>query len=176
MASTSFWSADGKPVSAAEFLDGLFGTLPDFFKNEAELRALWGKPDSRKQLLDQLSEKGYDSGQLKEIAKLISAEKSDVFDVLAYIAFALSPITREERATSHRKQILALFNEKQQIFIDFVLSQYVAEGVEELNPEKLPDLLNIKYKGLEGAKQELGEIKSIREIFVGFQGYLYEVA
>ena len=71
---------------------------------------------------------------------------------------------------------MSMFNEKQQIFIEFVLSQYVAEGVEELNPEKLPDLLNIKYKGLEGAKQELGEIKSIREIFVGFQGCLYEVA
>jgi len=176
MASTSFWSADGKPISVAEFLENLFGTLPEFFKNENELRAIWGKPESRKRLLEQLSEKGYDTGQLKEISELIAAEKSDLFDVLAYISFALAPITREERASSHKQQILSLYNEKQQVFIDFVLSQYIAEGVDELSPDKLPDLLNIKYNGLEGAKQELGEIKSIREVFIGFQEHLYEVA
>jgi len=50
--------------------------------------------------LESLSEKGYGDGQLDEIRHMIDAEKSDLFDVLAYIAFALSPITREERVVA----------------------------------------------------------------------------
>jgi hypothetical protein len=31
--------------------------------------------------------------------KIIDAEKSDLFDVLAHVAYALAPVTREDRAT-----------------------------------------------------------------------------
>ena len=54
MVQTSFWSADGKPISANEFLKALFGSLPDFFNSEDELRAIWSKPDTRKKLLSSL--------------------------------------------------------------------------------------------------------------------------
>ena len=37
---------------------------------------------------------------------MINAEKSDVFDVLAYIAFALAPITRSERVEAHAARYL----------------------------------------------------------------------
>jgi type I restriction enzyme R subunit len=76
----------------------LFGKLPEFFKNEAELRALWSVPDTRKKLLSGLAEKGFGHEQLVEMQKIIDAEKSDLFDVLAYVAYALPPLTREERA------------------------------------------------------------------------------
>ena len=97
MMATTFWSPDGKPMSAAEFIERLFGDLPELFKDEDELRALWSQPDTRKALLESLSEKGYGDEQLAEIRRMIDAEKSDLFDVLAYIAFALAPITRQER-------------------------------------------------------------------------------
>ena len=41
MTATSFWSADGRPISANQFLESLFGTLPEFFKDEDELRKIW---------------------------------------------------------------------------------------------------------------------------------------
>src|SRR6185369_10957457 len=43
MMSTSFWHA-GRPMSAPQFLELLFGKLPEFFQDEAELRALWSVP------------------------------------------------------------------------------------------------------------------------------------
>lgn len=52
MMSNSFWSADGNPVSAEEFLNSLFGELPKLLKDEAELRKLWGNPVTRKTLLE----------------------------------------------------------------------------------------------------------------------------
>ena len=54
-----------------------------------------------------------------------------------------------------------------------MLEQYVKEGVDELDDAKLPDLLELKYHAIVDAKRELGEIKSIREAFIGFQELLY---
>ncbi|MDP8289660.1 MAG: DEAD/DEAH box helicase family protein, partial [Candidatus Susulua stagnicola] len=97
MISTSFWSADGKPISAEEFLQAMFGVLPEFFKSEDELRRIWSKPDTRKALLGKLADAGYGLDELITLQKVINAEKSDLFDVLEYISFAMKPITREMR-------------------------------------------------------------------------------
>jgi type I restriction enzyme R subunit len=174
MMATTFWSVDGRPMSAAEFITRLFGDLPELFKDEDELRALWGQPDTRKALLESLSEKGYGDEQLSEIRRMIDAEKSDLFDVLAYIAFALSPITREERVNTRREQIFSRYDHKLQAFLDFVLSQYVKEGVGELDQAKLPHLLELKYRGVSDAAVQLGGVTQIRDAFIGFQRHLYD--
>jgi type I restriction enzyme R subunit len=173
IASTSFWNADGKPISAAEFLQSLFGVLPEFFKNEDDLANIWGQPDTRRKLLDGLSEKGYGDDQLSDMAKVIGAENSDLYDVLAYIAFNMSPITRKERVDSHRDKIFSHYDDKQQAFIDFVLARYIKEGVSELDQDKLPTLSGLKYGSVSDAAAQLGGIEKIRDAFVGFQKYLY---
>jgi type I restriction enzyme R subunit len=121
-----------------------------------------------------LAEKGYSTEQLAEIRKLIDAENSDLFDVLAYIAFALAPVTREDRVVDHKDLIFSHYDDKQQAFLDFVLTQYINEGVGELQPEKLPSLLTLKYHGIHDATEELGEVSRIRDLFIGFQRHLYE--
>ncbi len=106
----------------------LFGKLPEFFKNEEQLRELWSVPDTRKRLLQGLAEKGFGHEQLAEMQKIIDAEKSDLFDVLAYVAYALPPLSREERAARARVAIGKNFDSKQQAFLDFVLAHYVGVG------------------------------------------------
>ena len=131
MISTSFWSADGKPISAEEFLSNLFGALPELFKSEEELRKIWSNPLTRKSLLQQLEDAGYGKEELKALQKLIDAEKSDLFDVLEYVFNSdFKPITREERVIAAQATIFALLNDKQREFIDFVLSKYIEAGVE----------------------------------------------
>jgi type I restriction enzyme R subunit len=145
MVATAFWHPDGTPMSAQQFLEQLFGKLPEFFKDEAELRALWSAPDTRKKLLQGLSEKGFGHEQLAEMQKIINAEKSDLFDVLAYVAYALPTVTREERAARARLAINGQFSNKQQAFLEFVLGHYVGAGVDELDTEKLSPLLRLRY-------------------------------
>jgi type I restriction enzyme, R subunit len=174
MMCTSFWHPDGTPMSAQQFMELLFGKLPGFFADEAELRALWSAPDTRKRLLQGLAEQGFGGEQLVEMQRIIDAENSDLFDVLAHVAYALPPITREERAGIARREIPRHFTEKQQFFLDFVLAQYVKVGVEELAQEKLTPLLRLKYHAIADAVVELGEARSIVELFAGFQKYLYQ--
>jgi len=175
MVCTSFWHPDGTPMSANQFMEMLFGKLPEFFKDEDELRALWSAPDTRKKLLNGLAEKGFGHDQLIEMQKIIDAEKSDLFDVLAYVAYALPPLNREERATRARVAISTHFNNKQQAFLDFVLAHYVNVGVEELDQEKLTPLLRLKYhNSISDALADLGRAEDIGQVFAGFQKYLYE--
>jgi type I restriction enzyme, R subunit len=175
MVSTSFWSADGKPMSAQQFLESLFGIIPELFKSESELREIWGDPATRRALIERLAEKGFAKEQLTEMQHIIDADKSDLFDVLAYVAYALPAETRQTRSVQARPEIAATFNDKQQAFLDFVLAQYVREGIDELDTEKLSPLLKLKYKNnLSDAMRDLGEATSVRQMFVGFQKYLYQ--
>jgi type I restriction enzyme R subunit len=174
MMATSYWSPDGKPISANQMIENLFGELPRLFKDEDALRGLWSKPDTRKALLLALSDKGFGEEQLIEISRMINAEKSDVFDVLGYIAFALAPITRLERVANRRIDIFSRYDTKLQSFLDFVLAQYVNQGVGELDQDKLGVLIQLKYHTIDDAASQLGSIQLIRETFVGFQRYLYE--
>ena len=174
---TSFWHPDGTPMSAQQFMEALYGRLPDFFKDEAELRALWSTPGTRMRLLQGLEEKGFGSLQMMEMQKIIDAEKSDLFDVLAYIAYALPTLTREERAIRAKVAISSHFNSKQQAFLDFVLAHYVTEGVRELDQEKLTPLLRLKYHdSIADAVADLGRPEEIGKVFAGFQKFLYQEA
>lgn len=173
MVSTSFWSPDGKPISAEEFLQSMFGTLPELFKSEDELRTIWSKPDTRKKLLEELSEKGFAKAQLQEFQTILNAQNSDLYDVLAYVAFHSTILERSARA-SKAKIHLHSYDPKQQEFLDFVLKQYVKDGVEELDDMKLSQLLILKYQAIADAKKELGDIASIRNTFIGFQSHLYD--
>jgi len=176
MTQTLFWSADGKPISAQEFLENLFGELPNFFKDEKELREIWSNPITRKTLLEKLDEAGFSKDELKTLQSLINAEKSDLFDVLEYVFDSdFKPITREERATRAKATIFALLNDKQKEFIEFVLSSYIKAGVGELDQEKLPILLESMFQSQEDGVSELGgDILAIRDMFIEFQKYLYE--
>ena len=170
---TSFWNPDGRPLSAAEFIEQLFGALPDLFQDEDELRALWSRPDTRKALLEGLAEKGYGMDQLAEVGKIIEAENSDLYDVLAYIAFALPPVTRAERVKAHRVEIFHNSDFKLHEFLSFVLGHYVARGVRELDTDKLPQLIELKYQTISDAVKHLGPPENIRQVFVEFQRHLY---
>ena len=177
MMATSFWHPDGTPMSAQQFLELLFGRLPEFFKDEAELRAIWSAPATRAKLLQGLAEKGFGRDQMAEMQKIIDAEKSDLFDVLAHVAYAMPPLSREVRAANARVYINTRFSAKQQVFLDFVLSHYVTVGVEELDQEKLTPLLRLKYHdSIADAVADLGKPDEIGSVFAGFQKSLYQNA
>ena len=104
---------------------------------------------------------------------LINAKDSDLYDVLSYIAYKTNPLKRQNRANMVKKH----FNEyesSQRIFLEFILKQYIELGISELDDSKLPDLLRLKYDAINDAQQQLGDLNTIRDTFIGFQKYLYK--
>lgn len=111
----------------------------------------------------------------KIIVKLGDGKESDIYDVLAYVAFATQPLTRSVRAGHARAHVHLIYADPQRAFIDFVLAQYTEEGVGELDGDKLAPLLRLRYKNaIADAAADLGSPSQIRDLFVGFQRYLYQ--
>ncbi|WIY67954.1 DEAD/DEAH box helicase family protein [Aquidulcibacter paucihalophilus] len=173
ISATSFWGPDGRPLSAAEFIQTLFGKAPELFRDEDELRRLWGAPETRKALLTSLAEAGFGLEPLKEMARIIDAPDSDVFDVLAYVAFALPPLSRAERVETRKAAVLDGYDAALTAFLDFVLGQYVQQGVEELDQDKLPRLLELRYASVSEGARSLGGVPKVREAFLKFQSGLF---
>jgi type I restriction enzyme R subunit len=174
MRSTMFY-VDGKPISAEEFLQRLFNTLklPEFFGTEDTLRKLWANPITRSELLKKLEQQGCGKSDLLKLQEMIDADNCDLFDVLEYISYARKPITRAERVSKAQSNIYTFLNEKQRDFIDFVLKNYVQDGVDELDMKNLSSILASKYGSPYEGQKVLGSIAEIQSVFVDFQQHLY---
>jgi type I restriction enzyme R subunit len=116
---TSFWHPDGRPMSSQQFIELLYGQLPEFVKDEAELRQLCSAPGTRRKLLQGLKEKGFGADQLAEMQRIIEAENARLY-------------------------IHSRFTSKQEVFLNFVLQltpllqlryqNSIADAVDDLGP------------------------------------------
>ncbi|PPD54011.1 MAG: hypothetical protein CTY10_08065 [Methylotenera sp.] len=154
-------------------MNNLFGALPSYFKDEAELREIWSNPTTRKALLSKLADAGYGESELGELQRLVDAENSDLFDVLEYIAYNVQTITRDARVNLTKQKIFEGLNKQQQDFLDFVLFKYIDTGEGELDQAKLPSLVELKYHSFADGEEALGGVDAIINLFVGFQKHLY---
>lgn len=173
MTSTFFYN--GEQISAEKFIKKLFNTmkLPDVLKSEEELRKLWSSPITRNELLKKLESHGFKKKDLKSVQSLIDAENSDIFDVLEHIAYNKVPIERSTRVANAESKIYSNLNDNQREFIDFILNKYVEAGVDELDINRLSDLVILKYKSLHDGQKVLGDVEEIKSTFIDFQKYLY---
>ena len=170
--SDMFWGADGKPISAEEFLRGMFGAMPEFFASAEELREKWSSPKTREELLEKMADAGYGTDVLKQVRTLVDAEDSDLLDVLEFIAYNVEPMERKERVKkveAYRNSLSAV----EQEFVNYIISLYIREGVEELGASKLPDIINMKYGSISDGVSALGGIDVARNTFLNFQKHLY---
>lgn len=174
MASTMYL-VDGRPISAEDFFKRIFNilALPDMFGSEEELRKLWASPVTRRGLLTKLEQQGCAKADLLTVQKLIDAENSDLFDVLEYVAYASTPISRAQRVSATQGNIYAMLKATQREFIAFVLHKYVEGGVDELDDSKLSAMMMAKYRSLDDAERALGDVGEVREMFIAFQQHLY---
>ncbi len=173
IAATTFWGPDGKPISSRQFIERLFGDLPSLFTDEEDLLAQWSDPDTRKALLERLAERSYDASILNEVLKAMNAEASDIFDVLACIAYDRNMKTRQYRADVGRRRIEDQFDPKMIAFLDYVLESYVQHGAENLDRSKLSDYVKLKYGTAAECAADLGGMQGVVNGFIGFQRHLY---
>jgi type I restriction enzyme, R subunit len=172
--------ADGKPLSATEFLKSLIGMLPDLYQSEEQLREIWQRPETRKDLLKQLQRRGLDDEQLETLRKMFQAENCDIFDVLNHISYNKDLMTRKQRAARLRGEthfFSVYSNLKAKDFLLFILERYEQDGIEELERDKLSEL--IKLKNLGTAKEAalvFGGKERLLSAFYELQRELYKAS
>ncbi len=173
LATTTYWGPDGKPMSAQEFLERLFGDLSGLIVDEDALRSEWSHPDQRERLIAVLADKGYDGEKLADMRRLIDAPDSDLFDVLAYARFNSPAKRRDERASQVNVDDVAKNDQEMQAFLASVLVAYADRGESELSLNKLGTALTARYGTLADAKGRLGDIPRIRSAYLAIQRELY---
>jgi type I restriction enzyme, R subunit len=173
IASTSYWF-QGRPVSAKEFMEMLFGDLAALVEDEDDLRRKWSNPETRDHFMTALEEKGYDREKLDEMKRLVDAPDSDVFDVLAYVRFSLDPKTRHERAETARADGLEEHAAEMRDFLDTVLHAYERDGSQELSISKISDFLKVRFGTVGEGKAALGgDLGAIKSAYIDMQRHLY---
>lgn len=173
IASTTYWSPEGKPMSAAEFLERLFGDLSGIVADEDQLRAVWSDPDNREHFLRQLSDRGYDVDRLDDIRRLVDAPDSDLYDVLSYIMFTNPPKTRHDRADSVRSAGIVETGGETKDLLLAILTAYEVRGESELATKKLGAFLTARYGSVSEGKARLGGLAAIKDAFLSMQKNLY---
>lgn len=168
-----FMDVDGKPISTKDFIEKIFGHLPQYFNSKEELIKIWANPLSREKLLHKLEIAGFGIDKLTSLQEIIDAKESDLLDVLEYIAYSIKPIKRLDRVEENRDSIYSNLNDNKKDFVNFLVDLYIKAGVSQLSNNNIKDLINMKYNSLEDAKKNLGNISSIKEVFTNFQKSLY---
>ena len=174
-----FYSKQNILISAEEFIQELFNTcqLPEVIGSEEKLKELWSSPEDRNLLLEKLKEFGFEKDTIREIGRLINTANADIYDILEFIAFNSlnlnNPMSRELRVEKTKEKILEGLNEEQTKFIEFLLERYEDECIESIEEGNLSTLLNLKYNSIVKAEDLLGEINSIKNLFINFQKNLY---
>lgn len=165
---------DGELITIEQFIKILFGKIPEFFKDDKDLRKKWSEPKTREELLQRLADGGFSKERLRQVQAITANEKCDLLDVLEYIAYQIEPMERKARVEMMHDSIMKNLAEKQKSFVEYVLEQYISNGVDELALKQLPELAKLKYGTVKEALEKMGvDAKKLNQIFVNFQKTLY---
>lgn len=173
VASTTYWGPDGKPMSAAEFMQRLFGDLSSRIPDEDTLRAKWSVPEEREHLLEQLAEAGYDAERFDAIRRLVEAPNSDLFDVIGYILFDTTPQSRIERAERLKTGGLDEWDGDMRDLLLGILAAYERAGEAELGSKRLGDFLKTRFGGAKQGADLLGGSAAVKAAYRTLQRRLY---
>ena len=167
-----FWSPEGKPVPAQDFIREMYGKLPDFYSSIDDLKQKWADPATRETLLEKLGQAGYDTDVLDQVRHIIDADNADLLDVLEYISYAVSPIERKQRAQKTQGFVDTL-TPAQQSFVNYIIVAYVENGEKELRRNNLPGLIEQKFRDINTGLSALGGVKAAKQVYDNFQRQLY---
>ena len=161
-------------ITLKEYVDKLFGRIPDFFSGAEDLREKWANPETRAKLLKTLDEAGFAEDKLLLLKNMLKMEKCDLLDVLEYIAYDSTPMERAKRVEIVKKQYVDKLNKEQREFDNLILQYYVSNGFKELGTDNLKTFINIKYNSMSDAKERLQmSVADMRNHYFELQRRLY---
>ncbi|MEW4925759.1 EcoAI/FtnUII family type I restriction enzme subunit R [Algibacter sp. 2305UL17-15] len=173
---TRYIDENEKPLTAREFLEKLIGELPAIYKDENHLRHTWSNPDTRADLLKQLGQLGFDNEQLNDLRNMIATPDCDIIDVLSHISFSSELMTRKQRVefVKGNPQFFEIYkNLEAREFLEFILKHYEDYGIEELQRDKLGDLVKLKLGTPKDAKTAFGDMNTLLGAYYKLQENIY---
>ncbi len=165
---------DGKQLRVIKFTDYTAEKVRSLYRNAAELRREWADPQQRREIIENLGERGIDFEQL---AKVSQQPDADPLDLLCHLAFNAPLRTRRERAQrlrSEKRDFFDQFGPAARQVLNELLDKYTEHGTAQF---VLPDVLEVPPINQHGNVMEIAALfggpEKLRAVVNELQTLLY---
>ena len=163
-------------MSSEDFIKKILGELPKLYQNEHDLRLAWANPETREKFLKNLEYIWLDAEQIENLKKIFEAEKSDIFDILAYISYGNEIKNRTERSKIAKSILEKYENPKAKDFLQFLLELYEREWIMNFKKEGLSSKIELFNRWLaREIAAEFGWVQELKQAYYDLQKGIYEV-
>ena len=166
----------GKHLSSEDFIKKILGELPKLYQNEHDLRLAWVNPETREKFLKNLEYIWLDAEQIENLKKIFEAEKSDIFDILAYISYGNKIKNRTERSKIAKSILEKYKSPKAKDFLQFLLELYEREWIMNFKKDGLSSKIELFNRWLaREIAAEFGWVQELKQAYYDLQKGIYEV-
>lgn len=166
----------GKHLSSEDFIKKILGELPKLYQNEHDLRLAWANPETREKFLKNLEYIWLDAEQIENLKKIFEAEKSDIFDILAYISYGNEIKNRTERSKIAKSILEKYKSPKAKDFLQFLLELYEREWIMNFKKDGLSSKIELFNRWLaREIAAEFGWVQELKQAYYDLQKGIYEV-
>jgi type I restriction enzyme R subunit len=166
--------AQGNQLRCVQYTDFTAEKVRTMFANTADLRQQWIDVVRRREIIEQLEERGIDFTTLAEAA---NEPNADPFDLLCHVAFNAPLRTRRERADRLRKDkpdLFAMYGPEVRAILNDLLDKYTDHGYAQFT---IPDVLKLPPISDRGNVSEIiqlfGGVQSLKDAVARLQADLY---
>ncbi|MCA3251380.1 MAG: EcoAI/FtnUII family type I restriction enzme subunit R [Pseudomonadota bacterium] len=168
---------DGKKLQVVRYTEYSGRAVRSMYPTRDALQSAWADPDTRADLLRELTERGI---SFEELAASSDQPDADPFDLLCHLAWNAPLLTRRQRAERARKATQDLFTqygETAREVLSLLLDKYIERGIIQFSA--LSDLMKVQPFDRFGSPSEIatrhfGGVKGLKEAVSRLQTAIYQ--
>lgn len=168
---------DGKKLQVVKYTEYSGRAVRTLYPTREALQSAWANPDTRGEVLRELTERGI---SFEELVASSEQPDADPFDLLCHLAWNAPLLTRRQRADQARRQAQDLFTqhgETAREILTLLLERYIERGILQFNT--LSDLMKVQPFDRYGSPSEIatrhfGGVRGMKDAVARLQTALYQ--
>lgn len=169
--------SDGKKLQVVKYTEYSGRTVRTLYPTRDALQSAWANPDTRAEVLRELTERGI---SFEELAASADQPDADPFDLLCHLAWNAPLLTRRQRAEQAKKAAQDLFGQygdTAREILALLLDKYIERGI--LQFSTLSELMKVQPFDRFGSPSEIarhhfGGIKRFKDAVARLQTTIYQ--
>ena len=168
---------DGKKLQVVKYTDYSGRAVRTLYPTREALQSAWANPDTRSEVLRELTERGI---SFAELASSSEQPDADPFDLLCHLAWNAPLLTRRQRAEAAKRKtqdLFAQYGDTAREILTLLLDRYIERGILQFNA--LSELMKVQPFDRYGSPSEIatrhfGGVRGMKDAVSRLQTALYQ--